>query len=60
MVRVGGREESIHDLGVLQFDQLQGKMSVKERDRQEGALAGAKIEEEGFLRSRKKAPITIG
>jgi hypothetical protein len=53
-VRLGGGEESIHDLGVLQFDELPGKMRVKERNRQYGALAGAEVEEEGFLRSQEE------
>ena len=52
-VRLGGGEEPIHDLGVIQFDELPGKMRVKERDRQHGALAGAEVEEEGFLRPQK-------
>ena len=50
-VRLGGGEESIHDLGVLQCDEPPGEMRVEEGDRQEGALAGAEVEEEGFLRS---------
>ena len=51
---LGGGEESIHDLGVLQFDEPPGKMRVKERDRQDGALAGAEVEEEGFLRPQEE------
>ena len=53
-VRLGGGEESIHDLGVLHFDEPPGKMRVKERDRQDGALAGAEVEEEGFLRPQEE------
>src|SRR3954464_13132147 len=52
-VRLGRVEESVYDLGVLDLDELPGKMRVEERDRQHGALAGAEVEEEGFLRPQK-------
>ena len=54
LVRLGERKESIHDFGVPQFDELPGKMRVKERNRQQGALARAEVEEEGFLRSQEE------
>src|SRR3954452_16689381 len=49
LIRLGGGEEAIDDLGVLQLDKPPGKMPVEERDRQEGTLAGAEVEQEGFL-----------
>jgi hypothetical protein len=53
-VRLGGGEEPNHDLGVLQLDKPPGEMGVEERDRQQGALAGAEVEEEGSLRSQEE------
>src|SRR5512135_3357316 len=53
-IRLSGGEEMIDDLGVLQGDELAGKMPVEERDRQEGALAGAEVEQKGFLRSQEE------
>ena len=50
-VRLGGGEEPVDDLGVLQDDKLARKMPVEERDRQQGTLRRAEIEEEGFLRT---------
>src|SRR5271157_5450273 len=39
---------------MLQCDELPGKMRIEERNRQEGALARAQVEEEGFLRSQEE------
>src|SRR5271157_2578223 len=39
---------------MLQCDELPGKMLVEERNRQQGALARAEVEEESFLGSQEE------